>query len=286
MNSIACFTALLSTISKENRRLFVSRRCWLNVSPLVVNSRQGVSTSTSEEEPGILENEDENQDNNEAVQRIRDISRLNPHHRNIVNGVNPTDEKTMPWHFSTRYNKRLFGRYGYSSGVNPALCWPTKEELEDKMELEKVSYPYSILEVAEREAAKREQAEKDRWERDAKIAANVKSMVKQKEEFLRRMESKKAEAEAAQGFKKRLIEEVRLHFNYSVNERDERFQLEVKERAKLLKEKEKLEKRVSKKERLAAEKALKFEAQKKRLLAEEARQAAAKKKLEEENEGS
>lgn len=73
-----------------------------------------------------------------------------------------------------------------------------------------------------------------------------------------------------------MIEEVRLHFNYAVNERDEKFQLELKERARLLKEKEKQTKKISKKEKLAEEKAIKFEIQKKRLLEEEAKLAAKK----------
>lgn len=212
----------------------------------------------------------------ERIQKIRDISGLRPNHRNIVHRVCPTEEKVLPHHYTTYYNKRMFGRYGYASGVNPGLCWPTQEQLAEIKEYERVAYPYSIMEVAKRELEK-EEAEKERiLSRDAEVADKYQKMLKLKEEFLKRKVKEKEEAEAAKAFKNRLIEEVRLHFNYTINERDERFRLEVKERAKQLREKEKLEKKTLKKEKQAVDKAAKFEIQKKQLLAEEERKAAVK----------
>ena len=139
--------------------------------------------------------------------------------------------------------------------------------------------------------------------RDEQVAANVKRMLKMKEEFLKKKEQQKEEAEASkvshlwfipllfsltkkfilelsntafspQAFKMRLIEEVRLHFNYTVNERDERFRLEVKERAKQLKEREKQEKKAIKKEKMAIQKAINFEEAAKKLKEDEERRLA------------
>ncbi|KAK3919813.1 Growth arrest and DNA damage-inducible proteins-interacting protein 1 [Frankliniella fusca] len=271
MDKFSCITRLFPTGTSDCGRIFGFRIC--RPSGSSIGSCRGVkSSSTLEEEPLPEENNTLEEDN---VQKLRDISRLKPWHRNIANRIVPSEEKTQPFHFTTLYNKRLFGRYGYASGVNPSVCWPTKAQLDDKKEYERVAYPYSILEVAEREKLKNEEKECELFERDAKVAANVKSMQKLKEEYLKKKEIKRQEAEAAKAFRTRLIEEVRLHFNYTVNEREEQFKLEVKERAKQLKEKEKKDRKLNKKEKQALEKAAKFEREKEKLReAEEAKKLA------------
>lgn len=262
MAQLSCITRLLPTTSLESRRIFAAGICRPSASSF--GPYRGVKTAaTPAEEPSTEEN---NRLEEEArIQKIRDISGLRPSHRNIAHHIVPMEEKTMPIHYTVRYNKRMFGRYGYASGVSPSLCWPTKQELDDKKEYERVAYPYTILEVAKREKLKKEEKERILFERDAKVAANVESMQKLKEEYLHKKEIKRQEAEAAQAFRTRLIEEVRLHFNYTVNERDEQFKLEVKERAKQLREKGKQEKKLQKKEKLALDKAARFEEQKRRL---------------------
>lgn len=113
----------------------------------------------------LAEEADQSKDDEERIQKCRNVSGLKPLHRNIANRVFPSEEKTLPHEFTVRYNKRMFGRYGYESGVNPSICWPTKSELEDRKEYESVAYPYTITEVAEREKVKREQLEQERIKR-------------------------------------------------------------------------------------------------------------------------
>lgn len=264
-------------MSKESGLLFGNGRVGSQVFSYAHKQLiRGAKTDAPAQNSILLEEPDDQSAEEERVQKIRNISRLSPRHRNIANRAFPSEVKTFPQEFTVRYNKRMFGRYGYDSMVNPSICWPTKSELEDRKEYESIAYPYTITEIAERERIKREQLDTERIMRDKQITENVKKMLKQKEEFIKRQEKLAADTEAAKAFKTRLIEEVRLHFNYTVNERDEKFKLELKERARLLKEKEKLSRKSSKKEKLAEEKAIKFEIQKKKLLEEEAKRAAKK----------
>ncbi|XP_034249789.1 growth arrest and DNA damage-inducible proteins-interacting protein 1 [Thrips palmi] len=277
MPSFRCLVSWIPSLSQESGRIFfLGNRGFIDFPCTQKQQTRGAKTDAPIQDSILLGEEDDPSAEDERIQKIRDISGLRPSHRNIANRVLPSEEKTLPHEFTVRYNKKMFGRYGYESGVNPSICWPSKYELEDKKEYESVAYPYTIAEVAERERAKKKQLEEERMERDKQITENVKKMLKLKEEFIQRQEKHRADTEAAKAFKTRLIEEVRLHFNYTVNERDEKFRLELKERARQLKEKEKLSKKTSKKEKLAEEKAAKFEYQKKKLLEEEAKRAAKK----------
>lgn len=40
------------------------------------------------------------------------------------------DEKTPEWQRTARYDRKLFGRYGSASGIDPASLWPSHEELD------------------------------------------------------------------------------------------------------------------------------------------------------------
>lgn len=95
------------------------------------------------------------------LDKLRNKSRLSSNHRNIVHGRRPYD-KSMHWsHETVWYKKRIMGRYGIEAAeVNPAIAWPTREEIEDRKEYERVLYPNSIQEIwKEIEETKREEKE-------------------------------------------------------------------------------------------------------------------------------
>jgi hypothetical protein len=96
----------------------------------------------------------------EQIQRKRNKSRLNPQHRNLLHGKVPYPEP-MDWvHETVKYKRKMYGRYGQSSGVLPGIMWPTREELEEIKEYESVAYPYTIQELITRvETKKREEQE-------------------------------------------------------------------------------------------------------------------------------
>lgn len=39
-------------------------------------------------------------------------------------------ERTPEWQKTAKYDRKLFGRYGTSSGIDPASLWPTREQLD------------------------------------------------------------------------------------------------------------------------------------------------------------
>lgn len=39
-------------------------------------------------------------------------------------------EKTPEWQKTARFDRKLFGRYGSASGINPASLWPSHEQLD------------------------------------------------------------------------------------------------------------------------------------------------------------
>lgn len=99
----------------------------------------------------------------------------------------------MHWHHGTlRYNRKLFGKYGKASGVNPAICWPTKQELADTVEYEKVAHPSTITEMMA-------EAHRLRKEKNEKIAQRQKEIVERMgklQGWIKEVEDKVAKKEA------------------------------------------------------------------------------------------
>ncbi|ODN01052.1 Growth arrest and DNA damage-inducible proteins-interacting protein 1 [Orchesella cincta] len=189
----------------------------------------------------------------EEIEAKRNISRLSIYHQRLVNGQHPYPEP-MSWvHHTVRYKQKMFGQYGESSGVNPGILWPTHEELQNKKEFEEISNPYTIQEMVEIKLAQRK-AEKEAVERRIKFVEERMKLVDQfKEDLRKRLEAKEKESNEAKARKERLVEEVRRHFGYTVDSRDERFQEMLAKKEKEDKKKQK-EARKLEKEKRALEK--------------------------------
>lgn len=69
-------------------------------------------------------------------------------------------EKTPEWQKTARYDRKLFGRYGSASGIDPASLWPSHEQLDKIIAEENEWHP--PLEVMQKkiEAKEKEEAEK------------------------------------------------------------------------------------------------------------------------------
>lgn len=102
------------------------------------------ASTTAEEEDEITTKKEE------EIQRKRNKSRLNPQHRNLLHGKVPYPEPMDWFHETVKYKRKMYGRYGESSGVPPGVMWPTREELEEIKEYERVAYPYTIQELMAR----------------------------------------------------------------------------------------------------------------------------------------
>ncbi|XP_044766794.1 growth arrest and DNA damage-inducible proteins-interacting protein 1 [Coccinella septempunctata] len=184
----------------------------------------------------------------EQIQASRNKSRLYEAHRNIVLDQNPYPESKQWFHDTIVYKRKIFGRYGFNSGVDPAICWPTDKELEETLEYEKVAYPFTIPEMIR--TAKEIRAAKDEAtrKRQEDMLVKLSKLEGWKKDLEMRIAKKEAEANASRLKRERLIEEVRKHFGYKVDPKDDKFKelLEKKE-----KEQKKLAKEARKKEREA-----------------------------------
>lgn len=62
-----------------------------------------------------------------AIEAKRNISRLSPNHQNLVNGRRPYEEPKCLAHLTVKYNRKMYGKYGVASGVNPSNYEPTSK---------------------------------------------------------------------------------------------------------------------------------------------------------------
>lgn len=91
----------------------------------------------------------------------------------------------------------MYGRYGASSGIDVRLCWPTKEELLDILEYEKVAYPSTISEMISIAKEKRADSQAKILEREEHIAKKMLKLDAWIKELNIKTAKKQAEAQEA-----------------------------------------------------------------------------------------
>lgn len=64
-----------------------------------------------------------------------------------------SSEKTPEWQKTDKYDRKVFARYGFASGVDPVKLWPTAAQLEELIQEEKQWHP-SLEEMLKNIAAK------------------------------------------------------------------------------------------------------------------------------------
>lgn len=69
-------------------------------------------------------------------------------------------ERTPEWQKTAKYDRKLFGRYGTSSGIDPASLWPTPEQLDKIVAEEKEWHPPLEVMLKNIEAKEKEQNQK------------------------------------------------------------------------------------------------------------------------------
>ncbi|XP_060921867.1 large ribosomal subunit protein mL64 [Labrus mixtus] len=160
-------------------------------------------------------------------------------------------EKTPEWQKTTRFDKKLFGRYGSASGIDPASLWPSGEQLDKMIEEEKQWHP--TLEVMlENVAAKEKQETEKRLAKEKLIAANMAKMPKLVADWRREKRETKQKLKDEKAQRAKLLAEARERFGYAVDPRSPKFLEMVAEIEKENKKKQKLMKRRLKEEQTAA----------------------------------
>lgn len=184
------------------------------------------------------------------VERICNKSRLNRAHCNLVNGRLPYDQPVHRFHSTVKYKRRMYGRYGESSNVNPGLAWPTVQDLEDIREYEKVAYPLTIQEMQQNALVRLEKEHQEIQLRQKKIDENMIKLNGWLKEVKDKAAKKIYEVQQAKEKKEKLIEEVKKHFGYKIDPKDERFKEMLLKREKEEKKKIRDEKKKVREEKL------------------------------------
>lgn len=200
------------------------------------NEVQEIETVTTSVDKAISEDE---------IKKICNKSRLNNGHRNLVNDQLPYKNPVHRYHHTVKYKRKMYGRYGDSSNVNPALAWPTVQDLEDVREYEKVAYPLTIQEMQQNAWNRLECENQEIQMRQKKIDDNMKKLNGWLKEVKEKAARKIHDAQQAKEKKERLIEEVKKHFGYKIDPKDDRFKemlvkREKEEKKKVREEKKKI----------------------------------------------
>jgi len=209
-----------------------------------------LSTKNEIHETEVVTDTLENVLSETEVERIRNKSRLSNGHRNLVNGQVPYDRPVHRYHNTVKYKRRMYGRYGDSSNVDPGLAWPTTEDLEDVREYESVAYPLTIQEMQRNALERLESEHREILMRQKKIDDNMKNLKGWLKEVKEKAAKKIQDAQQAKAKKEKLIEEVKKHFGYKIDPKDERFKEMLVKREKEEKKKVRDEKKKIREEKL------------------------------------
>lgn len=69
-------------------------------------------------------------------------------------------EKTPEWQKTARYDRKLYGRYGSASGIDPASLWPSHEQLDKIVAEENEWHPPLEVMLKNIEAREKQETEK------------------------------------------------------------------------------------------------------------------------------
>lgn len=198
------------------------------------------TSSDASEETIVPPKNEETEISDEELAAKQDISRLPSYYRDVLNGYPSVKEPRNKIEASLRVQRTLYGKYGSKSNVNPAICFFTKEEMEDLREYEKVAHTEHIMEVRKRELARLEEEKKQYSIREKQYDIAMASMDAHKQKIREKILKKMGEAEEGKKKRDALLEEVKRHFGYTIDPKDEKFQLMLeakeKEQKKLVKE--------------------------------------------------
>ncbi|XP_072942251.1 large ribosomal subunit protein mL64 [Epargyreus clarus] len=193
----------------------------------------------------LIDDTEDVQAREEEIQKKRNISRLSSSHYNIIHDKRPYEKATSLAHLTVKYNRKMYGKYGIASGVNPSICWPSRQEIEERKEYESVAFPFTIQEMIATATQKREATQLRIEQREKEVAAKYEKLEQWKKDLQNKIAKKEAEVQAAKLKKERLVEEVRRHFGFKLDPRDEKFQ-------QMLAKREKEQKKADKQARIEA----------------------------------
>ncbi|XP_033738233.1 growth arrest and DNA damage-inducible proteins-interacting protein 1-like [Pecten maximus] len=149
-------------------------------------------------EDGYLEDasvEDWSLDPEDDVTRIRDVSRLGPRLKQRLRKERPSIDRDFK--LTKDYSRKLYGKMGSASGVNPQILWPNLDELRDRIEFEKRFEPTfeANMKKIQKWDERREKKLQARLQNVEKAMAKMPNLIKQ---YHLKLETAKKQADAEQ----------------------------------------------------------------------------------------
>lgn len=142
------------------------------------------------------------------------------------------------------YMNRLranYARFGKESKLNPGICWPTREEVLETIEYDKIFEPSLDTRLKKVEESRLAE-EKRKQEVEEEVDKNMANLDKWIADFHAKNEKKEAEQLALKQKKEKLIDEICEYLGYDIDPRDPRFQEAVEQRNKEQKKARKVKK--------------------------------------------
>ncbi|XP_064607059.1 large ribosomal subunit protein mL64-like [Liolophura sinensis] len=170
------------------------------------------------------------------IDRIRNVSGLSEANRGRMAHARQMPEIKHAFQKTTKYQRKLYAKFGKESGIDAKISWPTLEQLKEIKEEEDEWEPSLQERWAKLKSAKEERQQRTK-KREELIEKNMAEMDKWIKQYNKRLDAKKAEAHKQQAKKAKLLEEAREFFGYDVDPRDAKFQ-EMLEQKELQRKKE------------------------------------------------
>ena len=191
------------------------------------------------------------------LQKKRNKSRLSASDKNLLHGVNPPDRGLKypygKFQQGKEYRRRMLAQYGSElTGVDPAMSWPTGEELRLAADWERLYQDKPLAEQIAQVNRDIEQRKANRMAREKDIEQSLAKMDTQIKQWRQRVNTKNMQAEMERGRRERVLAELREEFGYNVNPQDNYMKERIAEREKALIKEEKELKKAQKKEKQAA----------------------------------
>ena len=117
------------------------------------------SSLTADEQDVFKERDSLNTDTVNDFEAKRNKSRLRKHHYKMLHGQMHVDLENpfFPYEKTVIFRRKLIAKHGLETGINLGMAWPTREELSDHIEYEKVAHPFTIQEMMEKKRKLREE---------------------------------------------------------------------------------------------------------------------------------
>lgn len=202
--------------------------------------------STKTEVPASFVNE------NVEYEPVRDKSGLRQQHKNILFETTPYNEAHSWIHLTEKYQRSIYGKFGANSKINPQICFGVKSDYTKNNKLQSITQQETIHQMLEKVRATKAAKLDAIHEREDAIAKKLDKLEQWKADLNAKVAKREADAAAAIQRKERLIEEVRRHFGFKVDTRDERFKEMLEQKEKEDKRKQKEAKRKVKEEKMMA----------------------------------